>query len=152
MGNEMIASYVGRWSQAQLEQLQLCEHIDQISRRLPVHDVEAFDQIASRLDAVLSRLHGFEEEELFPMLEAMSPPMRPLLITFRSHHARDRMEANALIRCLRDPSQLTADGLRVLKLQLEAFTEALRRHVQFEEAIAMALFASKRVDEKRAVQ
>lgn len=148
----MIASYVGRWSQGQLEQLQLCENIEQLSKRLPVYDVDAFDHIAGQLVTIMARLHAFEEQELFPRLEAMSPQMRPLLLTFRNHHAKDRVEAIAIAECLLNPAHLTADGLRALKLQLESFAEVLRRHVQFEEAIAMALFASKRVDERRVVQ
>lgn len=148
----MIAGYVGRWSQAQMAQLQLCANIDQLAKRLPVRDVDASGDLAARLVEMLIRLHAFEEDELFPVLEAMSPHMRPLLVTFRSHHARDRLEAATISEMLLGSSRLSADGLRTLKDRLEAFAETLRRHIQFEEAITMALFASRRVDEKSAVQ
>lgn len=148
----MIAGYVGRWSQAQQEQLQLCEKLDQIGERLPLHDVEAVALLAGQLTEMLDRLHAFEEQTLFPQLEVMSPQMRPLLATFRTHHARDRAEARTIASTLTELSALTAEGIPTLKHRLASFAEALRRHVQFEDAIAMALFASKRVDEKRAVQ
>jgi hemerythrin-like domain-containing protein len=148
----MIAGYIGRWSQSHQEQLQLCEKIDQLAERLPLHDVEAASLLAGHLTAVLDRVHAFEERDLFSLLETMSPQMRPLLNTFRKHHSRDRAKAGAIAVVLAAPSVSTADDLRDLKLRLESFAESLRRHIQFEEAIAMALFASKRIDEKRAVQ
>jgi len=148
----MIANYVGRWSQVQQEQLSLCEKMDQMAVRLPLHDAGTLDRFAGQLTGLLDRVHAFEEDDLFPVLEAMSPQMRPLLITFRSHHVRDRAQAQVIADALTLPSMMTAGGLRDLKLQLESFSETLRRHVQFEEAIAMALFASKRIDERRAIQ
>lgn len=148
----MIASYIGRWSQAQQEQFQLCEKIDQWADRLPLHDVGAASLLAENLRTVLDRVHAFEERDLFPLLDTMSPQMRPLLTAFRTHHTRDRGEGETVAGLLAASSTMTAETLRDLKHRLESFAETLRRHVQFEEAIAMALFASKRIDEKRAVQ
>lgn len=148
----MIASYIGRWSQAQQEQFQLCEKIDQLAERLPLHDVLAASRLADYLTEILDRIHAFEERELFPLLETISPQMRPLLNAFRTHHYRDRAEAGKITEMLASSSLLTGEDLKGLKLWLESFAETLRRHVQFEEAITMALFASKRLDEKRAVQ
>jgi len=148
----MIASYIGRWSQAQQEQFQLCEKIGQLAERLPLHDVKAASGLADHLTAILDRVHAFEERDLFPLLDTMSPQMRPLLTTFRTHHSKDRIEAEKIAGVLTETSVLTVEDLKSLKLRLESFAETLRRHVQFEEAITMALFASKRVDEKRVVQ
>lgn len=145
----MIVNYVGRWTQAQQDQLQLCEEIDQIANRLPLHDVDAFAGLAGRMKAVLDHAQAFEELELFPVLEAMSPQMRPLLITFRSHHASDRRAEQSIAEALVAPD---AAQLENLKIRMASFAEVLRRHVQFEETIATALFASKQVGEKRAVQ
>lgn len=149
---DVIAHYIGRWSQAQLDQLKLCEEIDLLADKLPLHDIAAFGDLALRMDAVLDRVHAFEEQDLFPMLEAMSPHIRPLLVTFRSHHARDRETARAIVAMLNLSTEHTARDLRDIKTNLTSFAELVRRHVQFEEAITMALFASKRIDEKRAVQ
>jgi len=148
----MFASYIGRWSQAQQEQFQLCEKIDQFAERLPLLDVKGAALLADLLTAALDRIHAFEERDLFPLLDTMSPQMRPLLTTFRTHHSRDRAEAEILAQSFAAQSALTAQDLKGLKIRLETFAETLRRHVQFEEAITMALFASKRVDERRAVQ
>lgn len=148
----MIANYVGRWSQVQQEQLALCERIDQMALRLPLHDAGTLDLFAVQLTGILDRVHTFEEQDLFPVLQAMSPQMRELLVTFRSHHVLDRAQAQLIADALSQPPSMTAGHLRDLKLQLELFSEALRRHVQFEEAIAMALFASRRMDDKRAIQ
>lgn len=147
----MIANYVGRWTQAQQDQFRLCEEIDQIADRLPLHDVDAFATLTGRMKAVLDHAQSFEERELFPLLEAMSPQMRPLLITFRSHHASDRRTEQSIADALVVPAPDAAQ-LENLKIRMASFAEVLRRHVQFEEAIATALFASRRVDEKRAVQ
>jgi hypothetical protein len=145
----MIAGYLGKWAMVQQEQLRLCEKIEQIAERLPVHDVETLHQVAGQLEGAIDRIHAFEELEMFPLLEAMSPQIRPLLGSFRMHHSTDRAMAQAIVDTL---SNLAAGHHREIKLQLQHFAEALRRHVQFEEAIGMALFASKRVDDRRAVQ
>lgn len=148
----MIANYVGRWSQVQQQQLSLCEQIDQMALRLPLHDAGTLDRFADQLLSLLDRVQAFEEDDLFPVLEAMSPQMRSLLVTFRSHHVRDRAEAQIIADAITQPSAIMASALVELKQQLESFSESLRRHVQFEEAIALALFASKRMDERRAIQ
>jgi hypothetical protein len=149
---DVIAHYIGRWSQAQLDQLKLCEEIELLADKLPLHDVAAFGDLAARLDGVLDRVQTFEEQDLFPILEAMSPHIRSLLVTFRSHHARDREAARAVAAMLNLSTEHTARDLRDIKACLTSFAELVRRHVQFEEAITMALFASKRFDERRAVQ
>jgi hypothetical protein len=148
----MIASYVGRWSQAQSDQLELCANVEVIAGRLPCRDADAFLSLAVQLTAVMSRVRAFEEDELFPVLEAMSGQVRPLLVTFRSHHHRDKELATEICRALCGASVMDAQELRHLKVLLGSFAEAVRRHVEFEEAIALALFASKRIIDRRAVQ
>lgn len=148
----MIAVHVGRWSQAQREQMELCDRIDRVSERLPLHEPEGAGILAGDMASTLQRVHHFEEAELFPALETLSPQVRPLLVTFRDHHARDRSFAQAIGQALLGIAAMDARDLKALKAELAAFADSLRRHVQFEEAITMALFASRKMDERRVVQ
>ena len=148
----MIAIYLGRWAQAQRDQFELCAQLELIADRLPLHDVRTVQSLALQMIAVMNRVHTFEEDELFPVLEAMSPQIRSLLITFRTHHHRDRAMLGEIASTLSEVSDMGPNALKHLKVQLSAFAEVLRRHAEFEEAIGMALFASKRIEEKRAVQ
>jgi hypothetical protein len=148
----MISNYVARWSEAQRDQFELAAAVDVIAERFPLYDPDGLAAVAEKLDSVLARVHRFEEDEVFPALEAMSPQIGALLATFRSHHARDAESAGSICQILRDAPTLNIDQLKHAKSLLISFAETLRRHAQFEEAITMALFASKRVDERRAIQ
>jgi hypothetical protein len=148
----MIADCIGQWSQRQREQYTLCDLIDGIATRLPLYGVAACQIASAKALTILKQAHSFEEGELFPILEEMSPHIRPLLTTFRSHHERDRASANAILDALDSISIMDSMALRELRFQASAFSEALRRHVQFEEAICMALFASQRTGLKRGLQ
>jgi hypothetical protein len=148
----MIADCIGQWSQRQHEQYALCDLLDGISATLPLFDIAACQIARATASTTLKDAHHFEEGELFPLLEEMSPHIRPLLTTFRSHHERDRASANSIFDSLDSITMMDALALRELRLQAGAFSEALRRHVQFEEAICMALFASQRTGLKRALQ
>jgi hypothetical protein len=148
----MIAAHVGRWSQAQREQMELCDRVERMAERLPLCDLDAAALVADEIASTLQRVHQFEEEQLFPALEAASPQMRPLLKTFRDHHRRDRLTSEAVNNALAGIASIDSLELKMLKVELLAFVEALRRHVQFEEAITMALFASRRMEERRVVQ
>ena len=115
--------------------------------RLPVYDVEAIGELARSL----ADIYDYEEKELFPLLERMSPQIAPLLGTYRRHHAHDRQEIGAIARCLDPADRVTAD-MNVLRLRMQAFAEGMLRHVEFEEAICRALFASKASAAQRSVQ
>ena len=148
----MSMELVGHWTRWQSQQIALCDVIERFSERLPVHDIEASRSMGSQIKATLDSAHTFEEKELFPALSALSSQIRPLLRDFESHHQKDRQLAAATLGILEEISRLDAAGLRELKLMSAAFAEGLRRHVQFEQAICMALFASQKPDAKRAVQ
>lgn len=148
----MIATYVGRWSKTHDDQLDLCARMEVLANRLPIHDVDALDEFALRLDTSICRIHAFEENDLFPLLESMSSQIRPLLVTFRTHHYKDRELAHDICQALQKASSMDQEALTNLKVRLGTFAEALRRHVEFEGAIALALFAAKRVEDIRAVQ
>ena len=148
----MISIQVGRWSQAQREQMDLCDRIERMAERLPLHDPEGAGILAGDMASSLQRIHHFEENELFVALDTLSPQVRPLLATFRDHHARDRSSAQAIGQALLGIAAMDARDLKALKAELAAFADSLRRHVQFEEAITMALFASRKLDERRVVQ
>jgi|EndMetStandDraft_4_1072995.scaffolds.fasta_scaffold43672_3 hypothetical protein len=148
----MLTELVGHWTRWHREQIELCEQIERFAERLPVHDIEARRSVVGRINATLGAAHAFEENELFPVLSTRSLQIRALLKDFESHHEKDRELAAATIGTLEDISGLDGAGWKELKLLCTALAEGLRRHVQFERAICMALFASQKPDVKRAVQ
>lgn len=117
-----------------------------MAARLPLRDVDAPGDLARALSVICD----YEDLELFPLLEALSPHMATLLGTFRRHHRHDEREAAAVAHALSSSEQkMDVDALGE---RMRALAESLRRHVEFEEAICMALFASKRFNEERRVQ
>lgn len=142
----MIAQHVARWTRHHGEQRKICTLIGKMAARLPLRDIDAPQELASALAA----MHEYEDGELFPILEALSPQMAPLLDTFRRHHDHDGREALAIAQSLAASDQsVDTDALGA---RMRALAENLMRHVEFEEAICRALFASKRMDEERRVQ
>ena len=115
--------------------------------RLPVYDVEAIGELARGL----ADIYDHEEKELFPLLGRMSPHIAPLLDIYRRHHSHDRDEIGAIARCLDPANRVTAD-MDVLRFRMQALAEGMMRHVEFEEAICRALFASKANAGQRSVQ
>jgi len=148
----MIAEHVGAWTRLQREQTQLCDLIERIGDRLPLYDVEACHLAALRIGETLTSAHDFEENQLFPVLMSLAPDIVPLLETFRVHHDRDRAQSAVLRWRLEKLPGQSGDEIKTLKIELAAFAEALRRHVQFEEAICRALFASRQTQARRAIQ
>jgi hypothetical protein len=91
----------------------------------------------------LSSAHAYEETRLFPALVTISSQVTSVLTTFSIHHREDRDEALEIATLIMDAA---IDGNSAaghdLGLRLPLFVRALRRNVQFEEAICKALFAS----------
>lgn len=130
----MIALHVAEWTRCQREQHRLCGLLEQTAERLPLREVGAPGGIVELLD----RVHRYEEDQLFPVLQAMSRQVSPLLADFKDHHRYDQGEADALVSLL-DSSDMV--DVHSLAPRLKALAESIRRHVQFEQAICRALFA-----------
>lgn len=143
----MIAEHVARWTWHHGQQRRFSESIHRMADRLPVYDVEAIGELARGLVDIFD----YEEKALFPLLERMSPSIAPLLETYRRHHSHDRDEISAIAQCL-DPADRTTVDMDVLRFRMQALAEGMMRHVEFEEAICRALFASKASAAQRSVQ
>ena len=130
----MIALHVAEWTRCQREQYRLCGLLEQMAERLPLRELGS----ARAIVEILDRVHQYEEDELFPVLQAMSKQMSPLLADFKNHHRYDRTEAVALIDAIETAEIVDVQSLRS---RIRGLSENIQRHVQFEQAICRALFA-----------
>ncbi len=148
----MIAEHVAEWTRRQREQYRICEALSRIGDRLPIYDIDACSSAATTIKLTLTEIHSYEEEKLFPLLRTMSPQIAPLVENFVGHHAHDRVQAARIASELEALSCGDAPDINSLKERICLFAEGLRRHVQFEETICKALFASRRAGAEQAVQ
>jgi hypothetical protein len=148
----MIAEHVAEWTRRQREQYRICETLSRTGDRLPIYDIDACRSAATTIRLTLTEIHSYEEEKLFPVLRTMSPQIAPLVESFVAHHAHDRIHAERISLELEALSHGDAVDINWLKERIGLFAEGLRRHVQFEETICKALFASRRAAAEQAVQ
>lgn len=139
----MIAEYVAQWTRHQRDLHRLCDFLDEFAARLPRLELSECEEAIRLLHMTLSSAHAYEETTLFPALVTMSSQVTSVLSTFRAHHREDRDEALRIATLIMDAT-IEDDGSagRDLGICLPLFVRALRRNVQFEEAICRALFAS----------
>jgi hypothetical protein len=139
----MISEHVARWTTLQREQYRLCDLLDHVAKGLPSKEEYMRVKALLALQTILDTAHTYEETLLFPVLEQMSPQISDLLRTFRDHHRSDREEALKIVPLIAAANvTFTADSEPSVRISL--FASGLRRHIQFEEAICRALFASAR--------
>lgn len=141
----MIAEHIAQWTNHQKNLHRLCDLLDRFADRLPLVDVPNCQEAVRMLNRTLSSAHAYEEADLFPRLGSMSSQITGVLSIFRAHHLEDRQDADALARLMMSAAEPDAGAaIDQLQIRLPLFVRALRRNVQFEEAICRALFASAR--------
>jgi len=139
----MIAEYVAQWTRHQRELHRLCDFLEDLATRLIQLELSDCEEAVRLLHVTLSSAHAYEETKLLPALVMMSSQVAGVLSTFRDHHREDRDEALRIATLMMDAAtQGEADAVSELGIRLPLFVRALRRNVQFEEAICRALFAS----------
>lgn len=139
----MIAGYVAQWTRHLRDLHRLCDFLDEFAARLPRLELSECEEAIRLLHITLSSAHTYEATTLFPGLVTMSSQVTSVLSTFRAHHREDRDEALRIATLIMDAtSQDDGSAGRDLGICLPLFVRALRRNVQFEEAICRALFAS----------
>jgi hypothetical protein len=139
----MIAEYVAQWTRHQRDLNRLCDFLDEFAIRLPRLELSDCEEAVRVLHMTLSSAHAYEETRLFPALTMMSSQVTDVLSTFRAHHREDRDEALGIATSIMNAAtEGDNDAVSELEIRLPLFARALRRNVQFEEAICRALFAS----------
>ena len=119
------------------EQSALCDDLERIADALPGHVDQARTlKVAERISLVLGRAHDFEENEVFPLLEARaseSSMVKSALGRFRSEHEQDAYFAEevreALIDFATSEKAMAPDALGYM---LRGFFISLRRHIAVE--------------------
>lgn len=126
------------------EQLLLCDILERIADGLPdVVDRSDCISVEKALPSLIKRIHEFEENTLFPWLEARLPEredLRDTLNRLKFEHVEDECFAEELLDLLHrmgtggKPANPEAAGY-----MLRGFFESVRRHIAFEREHLMGL-------------
>lgn len=123
---------------AHAEMQDLCEMLEGIADSLP-HNLNpaTCTKATQTLEALVKRVHSFEENEIFPKYAAANPGSNTegMLGRLREEHCVDECYAEELSDALRRVSS-ASDPISpdTLGYMLRGFFEAMRRHLAFEDA------------------
>lgn len=127
---------------AHLDQLALCDRLEEIADSLP-------DQVnrqkciyaALALGPMIRGLHKFEEEVVFPLIAAEhvgDELTTRTLNRLKFEHCEDECFAEELIEALHDLGAGKRDmNMEATGYMLRGFFEALRRHIAFENELLL---------------
>ena len=127
---------------AHLDQLALCDRLEEIADSLP-------DQInrqkciyaALALGPMIRGLHKFEEDVVFPLIAAQNAGdelTAKTLTRLKFEHCEDECFAEELIEALHDlGAGRAAINMEATGYMLRGFFEALRRHIAFENELLL---------------
>ncbi len=145
--NKAVAMDISKlkWlEQGHSDQLSLCNSLEQIADGLP-DDVDRAQclSVAKALPPLIKRIHDFEENTLFPWLEAQMPErteLRETINRLKFEHVEDECFAEEILDLLHKlgnggkPANPEAAGY-----MLRGFFESVRRHIAFERDHLMGL-------------
>lgn len=134
---------IGWWKSAHGEQLRLCDELETIADSLPTNvDRQKCIYAAKALGPLIKGVHHYEDNVLFPALEADAPQGSELaktLARLRLEHFEDECFAEELAeRLLLLGSGRPDINMEATGYMLRGFFEAVRRHVAFERDHLMA--------------
>ena len=126
----------------------LCTALERIADKLPDEaDMLICRYVAKSITSVVRRAHEFEENELFPALQAALPGnslLQESLVKLSAEHTEDLSFAEEIEDVLTtfadDPHRVNAETLGYM---LRGFFESLRRHVAFEREMLLPLLTSR---------
>lgn len=129
-----------------LEQLALCARLEEVADDLPeVADTQMCLHLARRVLPLVKRAHEYEENTLFPLLQAAEAKGGPLAQTIerlRYEHWEDEAYADevsdGLISFVTDRASSNPETLAYM---LRGFFEGLRRHIAFEREYIVPILA-----------
>lgn len=116
------------------ELLEVCDLLEGIADGLPQADARACIAVADRIEPLLERTHGLEEDILFPLLAASGrQELHHTVMRLRQEHLSDSCTAIEVTDALHDlaigRSALSPDATGYL---LRSFFDSMRRHVHGE--------------------
>jgi hemerythrin-like domain-containing protein len=125
------------WREAHRLLLVLCDDLEAIADSLPRHVIPQDCIFAAKnLDKLIRDVHTYEEQTLFPALQARflgSPEMTSAIERLRFEHVADECYADDLAEKLLDLANGGQDvNIEALAYMLRGFFEALRRHIAYE--------------------
>ncbi len=148
--NEQATNIKNCYDQVLLEQVTLCDILEDIADSLPHNvDKQLCLHTAKMLPPLIKRAHKIEQETLFPLLENSKECAVDLSATvkrLKAQHIRDEYNAEELAEILLsygkgEPSH----GAETTGYAIRGFFETLRRHIAFiEELISPALERAKK--------
>lgn len=126
------------WLRAQAEQLSLCRELEDIADSLPSSINRQKCILAARaLGPLIASVHRYEEEVIFPALEAESTNSQAMAMTIsrlKFEHFADECFAEELAeRLLHLGEGDQGINMEATGYMLRGFFEGLRRHIAFEQ-------------------
>lgn len=121
---------------AHIEQLALCDVLEQIADSLPGNiDSLKCQEAAKSLNPLIKGVHTYEETVLFPWLESSADTqlaLRETLHRLKFEHCEDACFAEELTDTLMRLSRGERVNMEATGYMLRGFFESLRRHIAFE--------------------
>ncbi len=138
-----IASWIRR---AHLEQLALCDELEEIADSLPASvNRQKCIYAAKALSPLIRGVHHYEETVLFPRLarpEAGSAMLGETLARLKYEHFEDECYAEELTETLLLMGSGEAVNNEAVGYMLRGFFEGVRRHIAFEKAHLLRDYAT----------
>ncbi len=118
-------------------QLTLCEMLEHIADSIPEQiDRHACRTLADNLATLISDIHTFEEDVLFPLVVDRFGATRSIdqtIMRLKYEHCEDACFAEELTEALRElGTKKTLRNPEATGYMLRGFFEAMRRHIAFE--------------------
>lgn len=119
-------------------QSKLCDFLEEIADSLPANvDVRLCQQVARSLYPTIKKAHSFEEDVLFPMLEAAvvdAPALTDSIGRLKDEHWEDESYAEEISSVLIDLGMgRTNHDPEKTGYMLRGFFGGLKRHIAFEK-------------------
>lgn len=126
---------LGEFRTAHNEMLGMCDMLESIADSLPHLDPKACASAAALLEPLVTRVHKFEEESVFPAFAGAAPSaaLDKTIARLKAEHCEDECYAEELSDALNKVSR-SAESVspETLGYMLRGFFEAMRRHIAFE--------------------
>jgi hemerythrin-like domain-containing protein len=129
------AASLAWWLKAHEEQLRLCSELEAIADSLPSNiNRQKCIYAAKALGPLIKGLHHYEENVLFPAIEAAQvTDLEKTLARLRFEHVEDECFAEELTERLLQIGAGNAEvNMEAIGYMLRGFFEAMRRHIAFE--------------------
>lgn len=136
---------------AHLEQLLLCDRLEEIADSLPDGiNRQKCIYAARALGPMIRGVHRFEEEVVFPLIAdrlKAKPEIKATLNRLRYEHCEDECFAEELTEALQALGAGRAEiNIEATGYMLRGFFEAMRRHIAFESEHLLSTAATPATD------